>query len=170
MRNLILALVLFSCSSLSAQSTGDIGVELQIYPTGFIPGISYDHHIGASSSLSFRIGANIFDHRDLGVQDDEEGSGFGGSLGYKKYFSEGRTKWHWAVRTDIWSSDVDWMSVGPQGETLTGETSITVIQPTASIGYAFVNDRGVYIAPAFSFGFEWNLSLIHISEPTRRYA
>ncbi len=157
MRKLILFLFLLSFCSLSSQETGDLTAEFQVYPTGFIPGIAYDHHIGISSALSFRLGANIFDHRDLGVQDDEDGNGFGGSVGYRKYFSESRSKWHWGLRTDVWFSNVDWQNIGPQGEVIMGETSITVIQPTASFGYAFVSEGGFYVSPAISYGVEWNV-------------
>jgi len=164
MRKLITAFLLLISWFLSSQHTGDLSAELQIYPTGIIPGISYDHHIGASSALTFRLGANIFDHRDLGVQDEEEGSGFGGSVGYRKYFSDSRASWNWGIRTDVWFSDVEWANVGTQGGSEIGETSITVIQPTASLGYTFLTDGGFFISPAISFGFEWNVRTV--GEPT----
>jgi len=164
MRNLIITLLLLGSWFLSGQNTGDLSAELQIYPTGIIPGISYDHHIGTSTALTFRLGANIFDHRDLGVQDEEVGSGLGGSIGYRKYFFDSRTKWNWGLRTDVWFSNVEWANLGTQGGSETGETSITVIQPTASLGYTIVSDGGFYLSPAISLGFEWNVRTV--GEPT----
>jgi len=151
---LTLLLLFLTTCSLSAQN--DVSLEFQVYPTGYIPTFSFDKAVGSSAAVTFRLGANIFDHRDLGVQDEEVGSGFGGSIGYKKYFSDLREKWFIHVRSDFWWNEVDWVDLR-DGANVSGETSITVIQPTASIGYAFVTDANLVIAPSFSLGFEWNV-------------
>ncbi|MFT7589171.1 MAG: hypothetical protein ACI959_001388, partial [Limisphaerales bacterium] len=85
MRNLLtVLLVLFTAIVLSAQTeedsrpfTWDVGVEIQAYPTGIIPAFAAELGIGERNGLNFRIGVNIFDHRDLGMHDTETGRGPG---------------------------------------------------------------------------------------------
>ena len=70
----------------------DLSLEVQVYPTGLLPGISIDQSISEKGVFYARVGANLFDHRDLGVQEEEEGSGWGFSLGYKNYFKDVRVQ------------------------------------------------------------------------------
>ncbi|MEM9723442.1 MAG: hypothetical protein AAGA10_29500 [Bacteroidota bacterium] len=144
-------LVSFLLFAVCTQAQTDLAVEFQIYPTGFLPGISIDHSLSGKSVLYGRVGANLFDHRDLGVQDEEEGAGLGFSLGYKNYFKEGRIGWRWGIKNDIWRNTVDW-----QTGTDTGETKIWVVQPTAELSYVFRKTH-YFIAPSAALGFEWNV-------------
>lgn len=137
-----------------SQAQTDIGIELQAYPTGFIPGVSVDHSISDKGMIHARLGANLFDHRDLGVHDSETGSGWGGSLGYHHYFSEGQKGLFAGVRADVWSNHVEWSDNSP---VLMGETDIIVLQPTLQLGYTMRSESGWYIKPALGFGIEWNV-------------
>jgi len=150
--------------SLVACSQSEIGVEFQVYPTGVMPGVSYHHGLSETSSLAIRVGANIFDHRDLGVHTGEEGSGLGGSLGYKKYLGDTPSKLFWQIRSDIWFNQVDWFDQEGTSPRLDGETDIVVVQPTASIGYTFLTTANLAISPSLSFGYEWNAKTT--GEPT----
>lgn len=138
--------------TLSVHSQTDLAFELQLYPTGIIPGISIDHSLSEKSVLYGRLGANLFDHRDLGVQKDEKGSGFGLSLGYKSYFKDNNRKaWRWGIKNDIWRNSVDW-----DNDTEKGNTKIIVLQPTGELSYVFRKNK-FFIAPSVALGFEWNL-------------
>lgn len=137
-----------------AQSNTLISAELQVYPTGIIPGLSADIPVSNTAYAHVRLGANIFDHRDLGEQDKEEGSGFGFSLGYRQFFGE-QSPWRWGIKNDVWFNTVDWEN-DVNGTTETGTTDIIVIQPTGEIGYAFQFSKFV-IVPSIAFGLEWNV-------------
>lgn len=139
---------------LKAQSNFvDVGIEFQAYPTGILPGVKVGLGIGDHSALHLRVGANIFDHRDLGVQEMEEGNGFGFTLGYQYYFGEDHKKLFLGIRNDFWWNTVDWETAGQQGT-----TEITVIQPTLIGGYAIAlaNDKLIF-EPTLGFGYEVNV-------------
>ena len=53
--------------------------EFQAYPTGIIPGFTYERFFSPRQSLNFRIGRQIIRHGDEGRQDDERGEGGGGN-------------------------------------------------------------------------------------------
>ena len=85
-------LVVITTITITAQSDKslDVGLEVQVYPTGVIPGLHFEYGLSDKDGLLARVGYNIVDHRDLGVQDDETGGGFGFSLGYRRYFKADR--------------------------------------------------------------------------------
>ncbi len=142
---------------LSGQNTSNFGFEFQIYPTGYLSTINYDHGLSEKSALAFRVGYNNFDHRDLGVHASEIGDGIGGSLGYRFYFKSERKGWNVMLRSDIWFNNVDWADIGVNDIRIVGQTSIIVLQPTASMGYAFLISDHFMIQPSLSFGYEWNV-------------
>lgn len=133
-----------------------VSLEAQGYPTGFIPGLTADFPVAEAAFLHLRLGANLFDHRDLGKQDMEEGSGVGGSFGYRRFFSKAKRTWRWGIRTDIWFNKVDWSNRESNGELVDGQTDITVLQPTAELSYVLRSGQFI-IAPSLAFGLEWNV-------------
>ncbi len=135
----------------------DAGIELQAYPTGIIPGLSIDKAISDQSAINFRIGYQSIDHRDLGVHLNEEGNGWGFSVGYKKFKDSGRSKWFGMVRSDIWFNRIDWYDQGPNDIIIEGQTDITVLQPTATVGYSWNLGSNTFLSPSLSFGWEWNI-------------
>ena len=139
----------FMQHNIAAQT--DLSLELQAYPTGFIPGISIDHHINTKHVIYGRLGFNIFNHRDLGVQEKEEGSGYGITIGYKRYLNTSQTGWRIGVKNDFWRNTVDWES-----GLLTGETKLVVLQPTAEVSYVIQKNNFV-ITPSVALGYEWNV-------------
>ncbi len=163
MRVFFIVLLILAYCKIDAQNTKDVSLELQVYPTGVIPGLRYETSISEQSSLSFRIGYNIVRHRDLGVHQDERGGGIGGSLGFRKYFKPEFKGWSISLKTDVWFNKIDWYDIGRTDERIEGETSITVLQPTAALGYTFVNSS-FSITPTLSFGYEWNVKTV--GEPT----
>ena len=134
-----------------------ISFKMQAYPTGLIPGIQWEKNVGVKSGVILRLGYNWFRHRDLGVHDDERGDGFGFTIGYRRYFNENRSGWSIALTNDFWWNHVDWYDINASNERVNGETDITVLQPTAVLGYTFAKDQSLIFTPSLAFGFEWNV-------------
>ena len=137
----------------SADKGLELGIEIQAYPTGIIPGIRLEKYLNSNASLNFRLGYQLIDHRDLGVQENEEGSGFGASVAYRRFFNSNHKGLSLALRTDLWFNTIDWTN-----GTLEGVTDITVVQPTLMGEYAFQVSPSMVITPSLSFGWEWNVS------------
>lgn len=157
-------LILFlSHGHLFSQNTNDLGIEFQAYPTGLIPGIHFETQIGEKSTISVRLGLNIFDHRDLGVHDEETGNGFGFTFGYHRYFQENLKRWKLGIKLDYWNNDVDWVDNEINGR-IEGSSEITVLQPTVELGYVVINRNAVFLTPTIAFGVEWNVETT--GEPT----
>lgn len=153
--NIIIGMCCLSFAQTSfAQGSTDVSVQLQVYPTGIIPGITIDRSISDKGRVALRLGYNSFDHRDLGVQTTEVGGGPGFSIGYQHYFKNDFRGLHLEFKNDFWFSNIDWTNVDTMTE---GETSITVLQPTASIGYTIVTSSKIVIRPIIGFGWEWNV-------------
>lgn len=140
----------------SQGNSQELGFEFQVYPTGIIPTLNFTNDINDRWSYTLRAGLNIFDHRDLGVQDDEEGSGYGFGLGINRFLGSENTKWRLGLNTDVWFNSVEWMDGIEDPSPTMGETDITVLQPTAELSY-FIYKGSWSIAPSLSFGFEWNI-------------
>ncbi|MCB9314587.1 MAG: DUF3575 domain-containing protein [Lewinellaceae bacterium] len=144
--------------ALSAQSNWAIAFEFQAYPTGLIPGIRADYQFQRHHSLHIRAGYNWIRHGNNGVQDDERGDGFGGTLGYRYYFRENWARWFIGARSDIWRNSLAWKELGNNGAVLNqGTSEITVFQPTAEAGYRFPLGGSWFVAPSAAFGVEINV-------------
>lgn len=157
---LCVGLILIFSTALSAQnSSSSIGFEFQAYPTGLIPGLRFDYNFASRHSVHLRGGYNRVRHRDLGVQDNEEGDGFGGTLGYRYYLRKGWAGWFAGARCDVWRNQLDWQDKDDNGVvTGSGTSKITVIQPTAEGGYLFLlGESPWFLAPSLAFGVEVNV-------------
>jgi len=154
---LIISSLLFcGISEITAQiKLHTIGLEGQVYPTGYLPGLRAEFSIAAKQALELRVGANIFDHEDFGVQQEEVGDGLGFTLGYRYYFSPQKKKWFVGVRSDFWWNTVDWRNSGVAG-IMEGTTEIFVIQPTAITGFVWAVSDNFYITSTIAAGFEIN--------------
>jgi len=130
----------------------DFGIEIQQYPTGFLFGVRGEVGLKAHHAIDFRLGYNSLDHRDLGVQENEEGGGFGGTIGYRYYFQPEHHKFFLGARTDLWFNSVDWIN-----STEFGNTKITVLQPTAILGYLFLLNEKFVLTPTAALGAEINI-------------
>lgn len=138
----------------------EVGIELQAYPAGFIPGLKFTRFFSPKDAVTIRIGYQFINHQDFGVQDNETGNGFGGTLGYRRYFSTKSKRLFAGVRCDLWQNKIDWIDydgAGP-GILAAGTSNVTVLQPTAEIGYEFqLASERIYFAPAIGFGYEVNI-------------
>lgn len=143
-----------------AQLGMSLGFEFQAYPTGLIPGFRLELPVCQRHSATFRLGYNHIRHGDAGKHDDERGHGWGGTLGLKRYFSEGRKGWFAGVRTDVWFSRIHWTDHPGRPEEATGTTKIVVFQPTFEAGYCLRKTAAYFLAPALALGMEWNVKTI----------
>ncbi len=148
----IILVIFLSCWRTCALGQTDLSAQVQLYPTGLIPGVKIDHSISTHGRLSLRLGANIFDHQDLGVQEMEVGSGFGFSMGYQRYLRDDFTGLHLELKNDVWWNTVDW-----QTDAFNGTSEIVVLQPTLNLGYTTFLGSSFFISPSVGFGWEWNV-------------
>ena len=152
---LSLFILLFVFQVASGQTS--IGPEIQVYPTGIIPGLRIEKAINNKASFNFRIGYQWIRHRDLGVHEDERGNGFGFSLGYKRFFSDNTKGFSLSVRTDLWFNSLDWKDNIDTSDEISGQTDITVLQPTLVLEDAFRLSDSWMLVPSIGFGYEWNV-------------
>lgn len=153
-------LVVITTITITAQSgkSLDVGLEVQVYPTGVIPGLHFEYGLSDQDGLLGRVGYNIVNHRDLGVQDDEKGGGFGFSLGYRRYFKADRQGFFLGARTDLWFNKIDWKQDPNLITEVKGRSDITVFQPTAEAGYVInLKKEGWSFVPSIAFGAEINI-------------
>lgn len=158
---LLIALCGFFCcpSTISAQTDGslDLSFEFQAYPTGLIPGLRLEKNFGEKNAAHLRLGYQLIDHRSLGKHDDETGSGYGLTLGYKRYFKTGHEGFSLGLKTDLWFNSIDWTTIGENDANTSGNTDIIVLQPTIEGGYLFTFGPSWVFTPSVAFGFEWNI-------------
>lgn len=142
----------------SAYGQISLGIELQVYPTGIMPGLRGEAMLNEQNELHIRVGANLFDHRDLGVQEEEIGGGGGFTLGYRRYLKEEQQGFFLGVRSDFWFNTNNWRNEIGTPQESNGTTNIVVVQPTAEAGYRFpLKNSGWTLAPALGFGYEVNV-------------
>lgn len=135
----------------------DAGLEVQVYPTGIIPGLRFEKNFTQKDLAALRLGYQFIDHRDQGKHDTEKGTGFGGTLGYKRYFKENFVGPSLGIRSDLWANKIDWESKLETGEIAKGTTNILVVQPTLEFGWGFPISDKLILTPTAAFGFEFNV-------------
>lgn len=136
------------------------GIEMQVYPTGLLPGIHWERGFGRGHHVHARIGVNLFDHRDLGEQDNERGWGWGGGAGWRWYLPRqgtyGQQGWLTGARVDVWRNTVEWSNELFGFPFASGSTKLVVLQPTVEAGYRFAFGRKWTLSPHLGVGWEWN--------------
>ncbi len=158
---ILLSLILIGVPAFAQTS---LGMEMQAYPAGIVPGIRFDLGISDQLNLTSRIGYNFTDRRNWGEHDNEEGAGPGFGLGLERTgFLAQNLSLH--ARTDLWFMDIDW-SDPYSGPILCGalpcpdeigKTSIVILQPTIGIGYSIPFSNRYFVKPSLSFGYEINI-------------
>jgi len=135
----------------------DAHFELQIYPTGIIPGIRLEKNFAKKNAAHIRVGLQLINHWNLGKQDEEIGFGYGTSFGYKRYVKDNFQGFTYGLKCDWWQNFINWKNdVGTPIET-SGDTEIYVLQPTIEIGYTQLKNSNLLISPTLAVGFEWNV-------------
>lgn len=144
-------------------SQTSLGLEVQAYPAGIVPGLSFDLGISDQLNLTSRIGYNFTDRRDWGEHDNEEGGGPGFSLGLERneFITENLSL---QLRSDLWFMEIDWEDtrticsfVGCSEVDLEGSSDIMVLQPTIGLTYDLPIFKKFTLSPSLSFGWEINV-------------
>ncbi len=140
-QNISVALILFGIVSFSYSQTSNktyFGASAQFYPAGIIATLNSEHFITEKTSLVYRLGGNFVNRQDFSNQNDnEKGSGFGGSFGYRKHFPLKKGSIVVGFNTDVWNLWIDWKNnIGTPNET-SGTTYTLVLQPWLEAGYFF---------------------------------
>ncbi len=134
----------------------DVAFEFQAYPTGLIPGLRVEAASGKHAG-HLRLGYNWIRHGSAGVHQNERGSGFGFSLGYKRYFVETQLGSFVELKSDLWFNEIDWQDNIARPNEIRGRSDVIVSQPTATFGYTFRLNPITVIAPTISLGYEINV-------------
>ena len=140
------------------------GTEVQAYPAGFIPGIRMKFAPDAMQNFNMRLGYNVARRQDFGKHDTEQGGGWGGGIGYRRYGFQSLTPFFAGLRIDWWELTIDWRngSTGLTNQNLnavqsTGSTRISVLQPTLEIGYDWAFAASWSLSAALALGAEINV-------------
>ena len=152
---LLWALPLVACAAPALAN--DIGFELQVYPTGVIPGIRYETPVSERGAFNLRVGMQTIRHMDFGVHDDERGDGFGFSLGYKRYLRNGYEGPAWGIRSDLWYNTLDWIDNEGEADEMSGTTDVLVLQPTIEVSWQYFATSTFFLSPSLAAGFEINI-------------
>lgn len=137
----------------------DLGLSVQVYPAGIIPTVNLEHYFNEKSSLLVRAGLNIVDRQDFSEFNiTEEGTGFGGSVGYRKHFPSGKGKFIAGINVDVWSLNIDWTDFSPTDSIISGSTYTLVVQPWLEGGYFLpIKNTKSQIGLTLGFGREINV-------------
>lgn len=137
-----------------------IGVEFEGYPAGQVYSLRFEHHWGKSNQreVNFRLGYNrAFRYNWSGLNDDEQGGGFGISLGYRCHFWQKRSSSLFiGARADIWRLAIFWQdndNLPPKGTTY-----ITVFQPSVELGYRVFFSKNICATFYGGIGQEINIA------------
>jgi len=145
-------------STVHAQEYGyktiDVGVEYQYQPKSQVFALHLAYNFPVHHSFQARFGYTKTNWLDKGRNDNEEGSGFGGSLGYRYYIMYEPHDFFIGLRADIWQLKVFW-----QRGTLSGTSKITALQPALEMGYMFLLNDQIFITPAVTCGSQKNVKV-----------
>lgn len=137
-------------------AAGDSSVvfEFQAYPTGLIFGFTYERFFSSRDAWHARVGGQRIRHEDFGEHDDERGNGFGGSVGYRRYWPNGISL---GARVDLWQNSLDWVDSPGAPDERRGETDVTVLQPTIEATWRYPLSTEWFIQPSVAMGAEINI-------------
>lgn len=138
----------------STRPANSLVFEFQAYPTGIIPGFTYERFIGDRSALNFRVGIQVIRHGDEGVHEDERGNGFGGSVGYRYYWPIGLSV---GARADLWFNSLDWRDNIGEDDEVSGQTDIIVLQPVIEATWRQYFSSNWFVQPSVAAGAEINI-------------
>lgn len=131
--------ILFISSSFAQNSEKiELGAEVQWYPAGWLLGPVFQYHHRPNHVFFAKLGINLADRHDWsGLNDDERGIGFGGSLGYRCFLRKDKSTPFIGTRGELYNTNIHWKNdIGKTTET-SGTTKIIVYQPSFEVGYWF---------------------------------
>jgi hypothetical protein len=120
----------------AAVSKFQTGVEVQWYPAGWLIGPVANYFISPKHILNFRAAINIADrHNWSGLNDDERGTGYGGSVGYRYLFTPAKNSFLIGTRVDLFNTKIKWKNNIGTAQQTSGTTTTLVLQPSVELGY-----------------------------------
>ncbi len=132
------------------------GPEIQVYPTGFLSGLTVYKELNDYNFIHIRFGYNFVRHGSAGLHEDERGGGWGGTIGYDRLVTLRKTDWLLGARCDGWRNKLDWKNnIGSVNE-VRGQTTVTVLQPTVRLSYPVKSGTATFL-PSLAFGAEINV-------------
>lgn len=133
----------------------DLNAELRAYPAGGIVSVGALFAAGSRDELGAHLSYNRAERGDAGEHDHESGDGFGVGVDAKRFLSSSRTGWFYGARAELFQLDIGWRDdTGRRGH-----SDITVLQPTARVGYRFAAASQPFdIELAAGLGAEINLA------------
>ncbi|MEP6700797.1 MAG: hypothetical protein ABJA85_05760 [Bacteroidota bacterium] len=150
--SLIVFIISFSITSLSQDmgyTTTDVGGEFQWQPDGSIFNLQLAFNAKIHHSFLIRGGYNKARLKRTPSHDSEEGNGWGGSLGYRYYFSILPKRFFLGLKVGVWKETVHW-SV-PVTES---DTKFLIYQPAVEAGYTFLINDQFFITPHFTAAYQ----------------
>jgi hypothetical protein len=159
MKKLTTPLILFLFITAAAQAqnfgytTQDVGGEFQWYPDGTIVSLQFAFNSKIHNSFIIRAGNNKARLKKTEIHDGEEGSGWGGSLGYRYFFNVVPRRFYIGIRADLWKMNIHFSTP------VTESTSkLTVFQPGFEAGYTLLINELFFITPYFLAGTQITLN------------
>ena len=148
---LLLACALASTAAMAAEPYA----ELRAYPAGGIASIGALFPYDRQTELGIAVAYNRAERGDAGEHDHESGDGFGIGIEARRFHSASASGWFYGVRAELFQLDIDWRDdTGARGH-----SDITVLQPTARLGYRFaLPGSGLKLELAGGLGAEINLA------------
>jgi hypothetical protein len=161
-RSLLLFLLLCRIHEINAQDTERkvaIGLGVQAYPAGVIPFLQCHLYLTNDISVSARVGYNITDRKDFSpVNDHEEGSGPGISIGLNKNFNWRKNQLFVGFMTEVWQLKINWKDASNIQTNRIGQTEVIVLQPWLNAGYLkSIGKSPIDFVVGLGFGREINI-------------
>ena len=135
-------------------SDSSLSLEVQAYWTGVISGVTYERFFTDRDAWHVRIGYQRIRHEDFGEHDDERGDGYGGTLGYRRYWANGLSL---GARVDVWQNTLDWTDSPGLDSERRGVTDVTVLQPTVEGTWRKAFSSDWFVQPSAAIGAEINV-------------
>ena len=136
-------------------TAADLYAEARAYPAGgiFSVGALFPH--GQQNELGISALYNVAERGGAGEHDAESGEGFGLGLEARRFHAASRSGWFYGARAELFQLEIDWRDPGSRR----GRSDITVLQPTARVGYRWALPGGTLsLELAGGLGAEINLA------------
>lgn len=127
--------------------TIDVGAEFQVDPDGAAYQLHFAFNAKTHHSFVLRGGYHKAGLVRTALHDGEEGSGWGGSLGYRYYVGVMPRRFFVGARADIRVMTIHWSI--PVTES---DTKLTIFQPSLEAGYTFLINDMFFITPYVAGG------------------
>ena len=120
--------------------TFDVGAEYRYYPQGSLLNLQLAFNSKIHHSFLVRVGYNKASSKRTSTHDGEEGTGWGGSAGYRYYFSVVPRRFFIGLEVGYWNMTIHWSI--PVTES---DTKLNILQPALETGYTLLINEQFFI-------------------------